>query len=162
MNMPLPTIKNHPMPVTVQRVRAGQEAAATTAAKKNGMDDLIFKVGNDTFVATGRGLAFAGLKEGGTVQTSAGAGRVVKIDNQVNTGWDAVKQAGWIAGGVEVVAFLAALALTKGPGDATVRGGFLLGGLIASAVVGVVSMPITALWAKMRHHEASLPSTVIE
>ena len=68
---------------TVHRIRSGQELAALKTAKENGADDLFFSIGQDTFVASGRGLE--GIKRGDSIFYKGRRGVVTVVDDQINT-----------------------------------------------------------------------------
>lgn len=131
-------VNNHAIqPKALVRIKPGQEQAAIAAAKKNGLDDAFFKVGNDTFVASGEGLALRGAKAGDTVFLDGKRGQLVATDRQLNTFGEGFKNpAGLLVGGGGlawgVVTYVTSLGAWKGLGVA-----IGLAGLAAGAVVNM-------------------------
>lgn len=68
----------------IVRLKHGQEQAAIAAAKANGCDDVFFKLGEDTYVASAASMALGGTKVGSAVYLDGKKGQVVAIDNQLN------------------------------------------------------------------------------
>ncbi len=72
-------------PHDVLRLKRGQEQAAIAAARSNGADDVFFKLGDDTFVASAASMKLTGTKAGGVVYLDGKKGQVVAVDNQLNS-----------------------------------------------------------------------------
>ena len=80
------TIKNrHLTPAKVTKLAAGQELSAMGAASKNGADDVLVQIGQDHYLASGRGLNLGGVKLNDKVTLDGKQGRVVAVDRQLNT-----------------------------------------------------------------------------
>jgi hypothetical protein len=80
------TLQGRNLPVRqVAAIPAGNEAAALRAIQKNGADDVVFKLGNDTFVASGRGLALKNVKPNDEVTFEGRTGRVLSVDTELNS-----------------------------------------------------------------------------
>lgn len=80
------SIKNRTLtPARVTKLTPGQELAAFAAAQKNGADDVVFKVGGDHYMASGRGLALRGVKADDAVKFDGKQGQVVMVDRQLNS-----------------------------------------------------------------------------
>lgn len=80
------SIRNRQLPIQkVTALRVDQGLAATAAAKRNGADDVFIQVGQDQYVASGRGLALRGVKAGDSVTLDGKAGKVVLVDRQLNS-----------------------------------------------------------------------------
>jgi hypothetical protein len=86
------TIRNRTLsPATVTPLKKGEELAAASAIKSNGADDVIFKVGDDYFQASGRGMDLGKVKANDVVTIGGKEGRVVHVDQQLNTFWEGAK-----------------------------------------------------------------------
>lgn len=140
---------------SVVRVRPGQELAAAQTAKKNGADDVFFTIGQDTFVASGRGMALKGLKTGSAITHEGRQGTVTMIDNQVNTAGEGalkvlkpitIAAGGATAAGAAGGSFLGGLASAGGAGAAV--GAAVVG--IYAAGVAAVAVGGGALYGKVR------------
>ncbi|MDB5101183.1 MAG: hypothetical protein JWM80_5604 [Cyanobacteria bacterium RYN_339] len=80
------TIKNRTFtPTQVTKLPAGQELSAMGAAAHNGADDVLIKVGQDHYMASGRGLPLGGVKTNDVVTIDGREGRVVAVDKQLNS-----------------------------------------------------------------------------
>lgn len=94
----------------VYKIKKGQEQAAIAAAKKNGLDDVVFRMSNgDVFIASRRGvpgdvepLDQVSFKD--EVSYGGLRGEVLTVDNERNTVGEAGKRgllwglAGWLGG----------------------------------------------------------------
>lgn len=69
----------------IEAVKPGLEAAAFKRAEKNGADDVIFTIGTDTYHATGRGMKLGKIQPNDKVTLEGREGRVLAVDNQINT-----------------------------------------------------------------------------
>jgi hypothetical protein len=69
----------------VKTVKPGDEAATLRAIQKNGADDVVFKLGNDTYVASGRGLALKGLRPDDAVNFDGRTGKVMTVNQELNS-----------------------------------------------------------------------------
>jgi hypothetical protein len=69
---------------TLIKIKRGQEEAAIAAARSNGLDDVFFKLGDDTYVASSTSLKLGGTKAGSAVYVNGKKGTVVAVDNQLN------------------------------------------------------------------------------
>ncbi len=100
--MPEITVRNRPLAVqAVVPLRKGEELAAARTIRENGADDVIFKVGEDHFVASGRGLALKQLRPNDTIVVGGVDGRVVHVDQQLNSFGEGMRsKIGLITGGV--------------------------------------------------------------
>jgi hypothetical protein len=67
------------------KVKQGKEEQAKQISKKDGLDDVFLKIGNDTFVASGKGLDVKGIKAGDPVKVDGREGTVVSVDNKINS-----------------------------------------------------------------------------
>jgi hypothetical protein len=87
-------------PSTLIKIQPGQEAAAIAVSKTDGADNIMVKLGKDTFMASGRNLDKAHkAHRGDAVRLFGETGEVVHTDYQMNSFRDGAKKAGWIAGG---------------------------------------------------------------
>lgn len=135
-------------PQSLIKVQPGQEAAALAVAKTDGADNILVKVGRDTFMASGRNLDKAHkAQQGDAVRLFGETGEVLHADYQLNSFRDGAKTAGWIAGGtVAGAATLATVLACKGskgmlsglwrhsPKIAIAAGAVVLGGALYGAV----------------------------
>ncbi|MBM3266438.1 MAG: hypothetical protein FJZ01_02215 [Candidatus Sericytochromatia bacterium] len=85
-------------PASIVKIQAGREPGAYEAARRNGLDDVFFRIGQDTYVASGRGLSPEGARVGANVQFGDRQGQVVRVDQEVNTAsegaWMGIRYAG--------------------------------------------------------------------
>lgn len=83
-------------------IAPGKEDAAWSQARRNGSDDVMFKVGDVTHIASGRGLELGGLKPGDKLTLNGKEGEVIKVDDQVNTAKEGLRLAtgGGLVGGI--------------------------------------------------------------
>lgn len=133
----------------IYKIERGQEQQAVAAARKNGLDDVVFRMRNgDVFIASRRGVPGSvevfdevSFKDG--VTYAGQRGEVMTIDNQRNTIAEAGKRGlGWGAVGlVGGTAGLFALSLKVLQGALGIKG-IAIGGAIAGAV-GLVA----GLWS---------------
>ena len=79
------TVGNRRLPVAVTKLPQGLDAAAAQQIAKNGADDVVVRVGADTFVASGRGVNMKGLKPGAEVKVGGQVGQVIQVDKQLNS-----------------------------------------------------------------------------
>ena len=80
------TVQGRALPVRqVAAIRPGDEAASLRALQKNGADDVVFKVGADTYVASGRGLALKHVRPNDEVSLDGRKGRVLSVDQELNS-----------------------------------------------------------------------------
>ncbi len=121
-------------PTQIVKIDNGQEAAALDQVKKNGADDVVFKMTNDTYVASGRGLAVETVFKGQQVLLGKAAGEVALVDDQVNTAAD-----GAILGGM---GGFAASAAVVGIGALLVLGvGVNMAGMVLVAAAAILIVP---------------------
>lgn len=125
----------------------GKEKAALEAAKTDGADNVFFKIGDDMFVASGKGMDLKGIAPGKAFTFDNQQAEVVEVDDQIGTASEGaaavsesevantIANAGWVSmilavcmGGTGVLAPPIAIAIGVGGGVA------LLG---ATAAVGV-------------------------
>jgi hypothetical protein len=107
----------------VVKVNRGQEGAAWGAAQSNGADDIRFRTDSgDTYIASGVGFEKLKLQLGNTVDLNGVKGRVLEVNNEMNSKTENKKMA--------VVAPLLGLAGGAGMG--------LFGGLVTGSVAGLV------------------------
>lgn len=142
-------------PARVTALRPGQELSAVGALKGNGADDVLFKVGNDTYLASGRGLALRGVKTGDTVKIDGKVGQVVMVDRQLNSfGEGLLAWPGLLVGGGGVAWGL--IGFVQGIlSGATFAGlGILLAG--AALVAGVVINLVPAIYGAVRKPDYEL------
>src|SRR5688500_12255055 len=84
--MPTITIAGKALAVdTLTPLKRGQELAALEAARQNGLDDVVIRIGEDAFVASGRGLKLGGVKPNAAVTVDGRVGNVVGTDRQLNS-----------------------------------------------------------------------------
>lgn len=80
------TVQGRSLPVGhVKTVKPGDEAATLRAIQKNGADDVVFKLGNDTYVASGRGLALKGIRPDDAVSFDGRTGKVLSVNQELNS-----------------------------------------------------------------------------
>ena len=79
---------------SIYKLRKGQEAAAIKAAEKDGADNVFFRMGQDTFVASGNGMKLKGIEPGALVVHQGGVGTVIAVDNEINSALEGVKRVG--------------------------------------------------------------------
>jgi hypothetical protein len=106
------SIGNKTFDANVIKIRPGQELAAQQTAAHDGQDNTFFKLGSDTYVASGLGTYVQGLKNGDDVTFDGKRGTVVASNNEQDTKADL-----WATGGITAV--VTALAV----GGAIVAGG---------------------------------------
>jgi hypothetical protein len=94
----------------VYKIKKGQEQAAVAAAKKNGLDDVVFRMSNgDVFIASRRGVPgdvepFDQVSFKDEVTYGGLRGEVITVDNQRNTVGESSKRGllwglgGWLGG----------------------------------------------------------------
>jgi hypothetical protein len=88
-------------PASLIKVQPGQEAAALAVSKADGADNIIVKLGKDTYVASGRNLDKAHkAHKGDAVRLLGETGEVLHTNYELNSFRDGAKRAGWAAGGV--------------------------------------------------------------
>ncbi|MBO9541926.1 hypothetical protein J7643_15165 [bacterium] len=123
----------------VYKIRPGQELPAKAAAEKSGADDVFFRMGGDTFAATGRGMNLKGLKEGDTIEYKGQKGVIVSVDDRMNSAMDGLK-APYAQAMLGIGAATAGGGAVLGAaGVGTIAGSVFVGGLIAVAAgVGFV------------------------
>jgi hypothetical protein len=68
----------------IVRLQRGQEQAALAAAKANGADDVFFKLGDDTYVASAASMNLRGTKAGQNVYLDGKKATITAVDNQMN------------------------------------------------------------------------------
>lgn len=71
-------------PEVVAKLHPELVQQAKGAARANGADDVFFSVGQDTYVASGEGFRH-GIKVGDEVRFGEQSGRVVDVDNEINS-----------------------------------------------------------------------------
>jgi hypothetical protein len=139
--------------VSLKPVGEGQERAVMDAAKKNGADDVLLKVGNDTFLASGRGLPIGRVKN--TVTLDGREGRVLDKNAELNTFGEGMRQrlGLWFAAPMVLIGSLVELSPGLG-GGMTLRGAGLMFGIIPGLLLGLVSNVPSALRGAFRKIEA--------
>ncbi len=75
------------------KIKPDQLAAVTRAMRANRSDDLVFRVGKDHFVASGRNLDVDGLEKGDAITLGDFDGEVLAVDNPLNGPRDSLKLA---------------------------------------------------------------------
>ena len=144
-------VNNHAVqPQGLLKIKHGQEQAAMAAAKQNGLDDVFFKIGDDTFVASQAGMKLSGAKAGDRVYLDGQRGTIVGVDRQLNTFLEGFKNpAGAVVGGAGLAwgawEFVTAIGQWKGLGVA-----IALAGLAAGVVVNM----FPAAFAQFRSKDA--------
>ena len=137
---------------SVLKIRQGQELAARETAKKDGADNVFFKVGNDTYVASGKGFNLKDVQPGAKFEFNGKQAQVVSIDSEVNSAKDGLlrmkKPATWMVGTGAAVGTVGGLASslfqsvfagrTLGALLPVLKGIGMAGGAMA-AVTGVVA-----------------------
>ena len=68
---------------TVVKLRAGSEGKALSAMTRDGVNNVAFKVGDDTYVASGKTLDLQDVKAWGAIRYGGEAGHVLKVDGEV-------------------------------------------------------------------------------
>ena len=90
--MPEITVRNRVLSAEhVVKLPAGKGAEVLGAMAKNGADDVMVKVGEDTMVFSGRGMALGGVKAGQEVRVGDQVGTVLHVDKQLNSFMDGMK-----------------------------------------------------------------------
>lgn len=147
------TVRNRVLhPAQVTKLPAGKAADALGAIAKNGADDLLVKVGEDTFQVSGRGMALRGVKPGDAVTLGGKAGKVQHVDRQLNSfGEGMVAWPGLAVAGVGTV--WGAVGFIQGvmQGSAFSGLGIMLAG--AALVAGLVINLAPAAWGALRKVE---------
>ena len=142
-------VRNRPLPVqSVVPLRKGEEIAAARTIRENGADDLIYKVGEDYFVASGRGLDLGKLRPDDVIQVGGKEGRVVHVDQQLNTFWEGARsKIGLITGGgiAAYGVFGFVQGLMAGANMAGIGLIIAAGGLLVGAAINLVPAAIGAL-----------------
>ncbi|MBM3269596.1 MAG: hypothetical protein FJZ01_18355 [Candidatus Sericytochromatia bacterium] len=125
---------NEVRPAQLVKIGAGNESAALAEVERNGADDIVFKMANDTYVASGRGLDLGAIIPGQQVVVDKQAGVVTRIDDQLN----AAAEGGAIGG---ITGFVAAAGVV-GVGALVVLGlGLNLYGLVLVAAAAIAVVP---------------------
>jgi hypothetical protein len=136
-------------PARVTALKPGQELSAVAAVKGNGADDVIFKVGNDTYLASGRGLALRGVKAGDPIKLDGQVGQVVTVDRQLNTFMEGMLAwPGLVVGGGGAAFGIAAFVQGVLSGATFAGLGIMLAG--AALVAGLVINVAPAIYGAMR------------
>ena len=123
------TIGSKTIEATVLKIRRGEELAARETAEKDGMDNTFFKLGEDTYVASGPGTHVHGLKNGTEVTFNGKKGTVLSSNNEQDTKMDLL-----VTGG------LTALVTAAAVGGAIAGGGFLAP--ILAPILGLFTLGI--------------------
>ena len=90
--MPSITLGNRTQIVdSVVRLRHGNDWEARRATMADGADNVTFRVGNATYIASQRGMRLEGLKTQSPVRFMGQQGVVTEIDDEVNTRREAVR-----------------------------------------------------------------------
>jgi len=73
--------------VRVYQLKPDQLLAAKEAAKKDGLDNVFFEVGGDTFVASGAGVdpLLRGIKKGDPISFQLKQGKITHLNNEMNS-----------------------------------------------------------------------------
>jgi hypothetical protein len=138
------TIANRRLTATVAKLPQGLDGAAVTAIAKNGADDVVVRVGSDTFVASGRGLNLDGVKPGAPVTLDGRAGQVLQVDRQLNTFVEgALAKPGLVVGGFSLLAGSVFLSSASG---------FMLQLGLLGAVTGVISAVMLNIGPALNGH----------
>lgn len=77
-------------PEVVAKLHPEMVQQAKGAARANGADDVFFAVDADTYVASGEGFS-KGIQVGDEVRFEGRTGRVVDVDNEINTAMEGVR-----------------------------------------------------------------------
>ncbi len=147
------TVANRRLTASVVKLPQGLDAAAAQAIAKNGADDVVIRIGADTFVASGRGLALGGVKAGTAATIDGRAGQVVQVDKQLNSLGEGLRAwPGLAVGGVGAAWGLVGFA------QGVITGANMAGlGLILAAgavVLGVAINVVPALYGHFRKVDA--------
>jgi hypothetical protein len=86
------TIGNKPVDAAVLKIRRGQELAAREAAEKDGQDNVFFRLGEDTYVASGFGIHLHDEKNRQDVDVTYKGlkGKVASSNNEQDTKGDLI------------------------------------------------------------------------
>lgn len=110
--MPQITVNQQSLEVTrVIKIRSGLETDAARDARFDGADNVLFAIGADTYVASGRGLNLKNIHRGDRVNFSSQTGVVILTDDEINSAWDGMVSGlktglqGSLPGGIVVGAF---------------------------------------------------------
>ena len=180
----MPTLSvqtNQPLfPRNTSRIKAGQEIAAAEAARKDGADNLFFRVERDTYVASGRGMDLQKLKAGDGVVFDGRRGTVVTVDDELNSAGDGIRQVGravdrgtkvtGASGGVAgAILAAAAVQTTTGFGavlaPVAIAGGVGLGvgaGLLVGGAAGTVVTAVSAARGALKRADLEALRTYAE
>ena len=136
-------------PARVTKLAAGKEMEAIAAAQKNGADDVVFKIGEDHYLASGRGMALRGVKPSDAIKLDGKQGQVVMVDRQLNTfGEGMLAWPGLAVGGAGVAWGLVGFAQGLMTGATFAGLGLMLAG--AAAVVGLAINLAPAAYGALR------------
>ena len=90
--MPSLTLGNRTRNVdSVVRIRTGNDWEARRATMSDGADNVTFRIGNATHIASHRGMRLDGLKTGSPVRFMGQQGVITEIDDEVNTRREGVR-----------------------------------------------------------------------
>lgn len=133
----------------VYKIKQGKEQEAVAAAKKNGADDVVFRMRNgDVFIASRRGVpgeveAFDEVSFNNDVTYGGQRGEVLSVDDERNTAREAGKRGmlwglGGLAGGLVGLTALSLKVLGGYLGPVGIGIGALVAGA-GAAIAGVVT-----------------------
>ena len=77
------TVGNRALEATVVKLRQGSEKKALEVMSRDGVNNVAFKIGSDTYVASGHDLEVKGIAEWATVRHAGADGHVVKVNEEV-------------------------------------------------------------------------------
>ncbi len=135
-----------PLKVTIRPLKPEDVEQAKTDAKKNGADDIFFKLGLETFQASGRGLPISVLKDkNATLTVGDQVAKVVATDEQLNSFGEGMSHPAGLGVGAAVAGWCVYL-MTRGGGQALAGLIGLLTGLwyVAGAAVNAILAVIGA------------------
>ena len=147
--------------VDVVKIRAGSEDAALRAMARDGVDNVAFKVGADTFVASGRDLDLKGLATWQTVERAGSTGHVLKLDREAFGAARVLRWSG-ISAAIGAITFPAAMAffsafVSEVPSLLSLGVGAGVGALVTGAV-GLGWMAFKGWWnGRQAKHDKLAP-----
>jgi hypothetical protein len=110
----------------VVRLQPESVAEAVSRARANKLDDVFFRAGVDTYVASGRGIDAAAVRSGLEIRYGTQVGRIVHVDQQTTKTWQHMGASAFLFG-----LFGALCGATSAKGAA-------IGALVAAAIGALV------------------------
>lgn len=150
------TVNGRNLDAAVLKIKAGQEKKALEYLGKDGLDNVVFTLGADTFVANARELNLKGIEANQLVNYRGQVGRVLKVDS--GSDMKSPKKAalwGTLVGGVAMPPLGLGMLAMFGIG---MQGLFTVGNVLMFSGVGAVMFglggaALAALnaWTEKRH-----------